>query len=158
MCARLSVALLLMGLVSFPADTSQTLHERYGQPILETYLVRPGIRAAARYGTSQHVCAITLYPEHPKHPLNLRENSIGADKQVAEVLNELVPEKERGKHLMDTFLNLTCFGPDLDVDCGGVEENWEKLTIHRMGNTNSLHYAAIHWKRDECKDAYADVQ
>jgi hypothetical protein len=157
MCTRLGVVLLLLvGLASFPADTSQTLHERYGQPILETYLVRPRIAAAVRYGASAHVCAITVYPEHPRHPLSSPENSIGDDKQVAEVLSELVPEKERGKYLMGTFLDLAC--PGKDVDCGGVEEDWEKLTIHRMGNSYAEHYAAIHWKRDECKEAYADVQ
>ena len=157
MFARFGVTLLLAGLAFFPADTSQTLHQRYGQPVLETYLVRPGITAAARYGTSQHVCAITVYPEHPKHPLNRRENSIGNDKQVAEVLNELVPEKERGKYLMGTFLDLVCDG-EKGVDCGGVEEDWETVTILHMGSKDSEHYAAINWKRDECKDTYTDVQ
>jgi len=155
--SRLGALLLVAGLASFPADTSQTLREQYGQPISETYLIKPGIAAASRYGASRHVCAITVYPEHAAHPLNSRKNSIGDDKQIAEVLNELVPRKERGKYLMGTFLDLVCLSSEGDVDCGGVEEDWEKLTINRMGNTDALHYAAIHWKRDECKDVYNDV-
>jgi len=37
---------------SFPPDTAQTLRERYGQPISETYLVKPGVVIAASYGPS----------------------------------------------------------------------------------------------------------
>ena len=138
-----------------PPTHPKRMHERYGQPISETYLIRPGIAVAARYGPSQQVCSITVYPEHPKHPLNSRENSIGDYKQVVEVLSELMPEKERGKYLMGTLLDLFCSGQD--DDCGGVEEDWEKLTINRMGNNDAEHYAAIHWKRAECKEAYNDV-
>jgi hypothetical protein len=156
MRTRLGVAFLLLGLASFPADTSQTLHERYGQPISETYLIRPGIAVAARYGASQHVCSTTIYPEHPTHPLNSRENSIGDDRQVAEMLSELVPTKERGKYLMGTFLDLFCFVEGETAYCGGVEEDWEKLKIDRMGTKDANRYAAIHWKRDECKDVYDD--
>jgi hypothetical protein len=34
-------ALVFQG--SFPADTAQTLREHFGQPISETYLVKPGV-------------------------------------------------------------------------------------------------------------------
>jgi hypothetical protein len=84
-----------------------------------------------------------------------RKNLFGDEKRVAEILSELVPEKERGKYLMGSFLNLGCAGQD--VECGGVEEDWEKLTILRMGTKDAEHYAALHWKRDECKDTYIDV-
>jgi hypothetical protein len=59
------VASLFVLAASFPADTGPTLHERYGRPISETYLVRPGIVASARYGGSGHVCEIVLSPRKP---------------------------------------------------------------------------------------------
>jgi hypothetical protein len=70
---------------------------------------------------------------------------------VVGILSELVPEKERGKYVMGTFLNLICLSDGADIDCGGVEEDWERLLIHRIGSNDNQHYATIHWKRKECK-------
>ena len=42
-----SLALLLFLQGSFPADTGQSLRNRYGPPISENFLVRPGVVATA---------------------------------------------------------------------------------------------------------------
>lgn len=151
------IVFLVAGLATFPADTSHTLQERYGQPISETYRVRPGIAVSARYGASGHVCAIVVEPEQPQYPLNDRKNTIGDYEQVAGILKELVPERERGKYVIGTFLDMVCLPLDADTDCGGVEEDWEKLVIHRSGSSDRQHYATIRWKRDECHGIYPDV-
>jgi hypothetical protein len=158
MWLRLGAGLLVAGLASFPADTSHTLQERYGQPISETYLVRPGIAVSVRYGASGHVCVMVVEPERAERPLNRRENNIGDYGQTVEMLKELVPEKEWGKYNMPTLLHLACAPFDTDMDCGGVEEDWEKLVIKRNGGKDRQHYASIQWKRDECQDIHPDVK
>ncbi|MGA3194487.1 MAG: hypothetical protein ABSD39_05745 [Terriglobales bacterium] len=157
MWTRVAIALLFAGLASFPADTARTLQERYGLPISEIYVVRLGIEAWARYGASGHVCAMVVKPERAEHPLNRRENNVGDYERTVEILKELVPEKERGKYKGATLLHLACAPAEMPVDCGGVEEEWEKLVIKRNGNNDHQHYATIRWKRDECHDIYPDV-
>jgi hypothetical protein len=156
MYARICVPFLLIGLASFSGDTSQTLHERYGQPISETYIVKPGVVASAQYGASGHVCAIVIKPQQALHPLKRRKNTVGNYSQVLAVLEELVPEPERGKRLTPSFLHLVCVPPDEGMDCGGVREDWERLVISRMGDNSVQHYATIQWKRDECRDIAPD--
>jgi hypothetical protein len=148
MWLRLSVLLLLLSLIgAFPADNAQTLRERYGRPISETYQVRPGIVASARYGDSGRVCEILLHTPEPSSLIKSSpRKTIGDDKEVAEVLDEIVPVSERGKLLQGVFVNLQC-PPD---DCLGGEEVWERMVIYRNGHNGSEHYVTIQWRREDC--------
>jgi hypothetical protein len=128
---------------SFPADTAQTLRERYGQPISETYLVRPGVVVAASYGPSGHICNIVLSPER-------LWNSTFESKELTEIIDELVPANERGKLLMGTFLNAVCLPTN---DRFGTASTYEKVHIARFGGTDAEHYARIEWLRDECRSS-----
>jgi hypothetical protein len=153
----LSRVVFLLVLASFPADTSRTLQERYGKPISdshsqpgsETYLVRPEIVASVRYGKSARVCDILVRPARFVLPINSRNNAIDS-KRMAEILDELLPVKERGKEGIPSILDVACFGANTDLVCSGVEYDWEKVAIHRNGGNGHEQYATIRWKRDEC--------
>ena len=94
MWLRLSIALLAVTAISFPAQTGQTLRDRYGKPIStnyvarpgvafsEIYVVRPGVAVKVQYGSSGQPCAMLLRPEQALHPLNNRINTIGDYKQI----------------------------------------------------------------------------
>src|SRR5712691_170859 len=92
----LFAALVFQG--SFPADTAPTLRGRYGPPISETFLVKPGVVAAASYGPSGHICKIVVSPER-------LWNSTFEPKQLTEIIDELAPVNERGK-FVDYFCQL----------------------------------------------------
>jgi hypothetical protein len=126
---------------SFPADTAQTLHERYGPPISETYLVKPGIVISTSYGSSGHVCVIVISPQR-------LWNGTFDSNQLTEIIDEIVPQNERGEFLMGMFVNAVCFPTQ---DCNGTAGIWEKVSIFRNGGTNEEHYARIQWRRDECR-------
>ena len=128
---------------SFPADTAQTLRERYGQPISETYLVKRGVVIAASYGPSGLICNIVVSPER-------LWNSTFESKQLTEIIDEVAPVNERGKFLMGTFLNANCMPTN---DCFGTAGTYEKVHIARMGSTDAEHYARIEWLRDECRNS-----
>jgi hypothetical protein len=126
---------------SFPAGTAQTLRARYGQPISETYLVKPGVVMAASYGPSGHICNIIVSPER-------LWNSTFESKQLTEIIDEVAPVNERGIFMMGTFLNAYCMPTN---DCYGTASTYEKVNIVRIGSTNAEHYARIEWHRDECR-------
>ena len=144
------VAYLFVLAASFPGETAQTLHERYGQPISETYIVRPGITASARYDGSGNVCEIVLSPRKPSSLIKSGNYTIDS-KELTAVLDEIVPTNERGKYLIGTFDDITCLP---DNDCQGVQGKWEKVVIYRNGSTGSEHYATIQWQREECRQLW----
>ena len=147
---RLGVVVLLFAFRAFfPADTVQTLRERHGQPMSETYLVRPDVVASARYGSSGHVCVIVVSPRKPSSLIKSGKNTLDT-KELTEVLDEIVPTNERGKFLIGTFDNITCLPEN---DCQGVQGKWEKVGIYRNGGTGNEHYATIQWHREECRSA-----
>jgi len=128
---------------SFSPDTAQTLRERYGQPISETYLAKPGVVVAASYGPSGHICNLVVSPER-------LWNSTFESKQLTEIIDEVAPVNERGKFLIGGFLNSFCMPTN---DCFGTESTYEKVHIARFGGTDAEHYARIEWLRDECRNS-----
>jgi hypothetical protein len=47
---------------AFQPDNARSLRQKYGAPISESYLVRPGVIASASYGPTGDVCEIVLSP------------------------------------------------------------------------------------------------
>jgi len=146
------VALIFVFQSSFPADTARTLRERYGQPIFETYLVRPDVIAEVRYGSSGHVCEVVLSPRKPSSLIKSGKTTVDS-KELTEVLDEIVPMSKRGKALGGEFEDITCLPNN---DCEGVSSNWEKVVIYRNGGTGNEHYATVQWRREECRSKTGD--
>ena len=98
MWLRLSVVLLaLAGQSSFPAKSSETFRQRYGQPVSETYLVRPSIVVSASYGPSGKICELVIKPKEPDAMIKSWSGSGSGEinyKVLGEVENELVPKSE----------------------------------------------------------------
>jgi len=136
-------ALVLLLQVSFPANTAQTLRDRYGAPISENFLVRPGVVATASHGASGHVCEIVISPER-------LWNSTLDSVNVGDLIDEVVPKGERGKPVIAGFVNAICFPT---MDCGGSDEVWENVYIFHNGSTGNEHYVRITWRRGECRPA-----
>lgn len=126
---------------SFPADTGRSLRDRYGQPISENFLVRPGVVATASYGASGHVCNVVVSPQR-------LWNSTLDSVNVGDIIDEIVPKSKRGKPVIAGFVDAICFPT---TDCGGSDELWENVDIFYNGSTGSERYVRIHWRRDECR-------
>jgi hypothetical protein len=149
MCLRLALLLFVVALQSsFTGRSALSLRERYGQPISETFLVRPGIAVSAVYGKSGDVCELLVSPQKPSSLVKSANDTATIDfNQMTEIIDELVPVSERGKGVLSGMLNLRCLPAD---DCAGSAGHWEKLVIYRNGGHGGEHYATIHWQRDEC--------
>jgi hypothetical protein len=144
-----AVVLALILQAPFVSQTSETLQQRYGKPISETYITRPGIVVTASYGPSGQTCELVISPQEPDVIVRKWPGSGEIDLNALwGIESELVPESERGKHIMDTFLNIIC-GPA--NDCAGVESDWENVKIYRNAGRTGPHYSKIEWKREECR-------
>src|SRR5579863_3549582 len=91
-------ALILLLQNSFPANTAQTLRGRYGPPISENFVIRPGVVASASYDASGHVCEIVVSPQR------LWNSTLGSE-NVGDIIDELAPPIERGKYVIGGFVN-----------------------------------------------------
>jgi hypothetical protein len=142
------VALAVQG--SFPAKTSQTLHQRYGQPVSETFLVRPGIVVTASYGVSGNTCELVISPKEPDELIKRWPGSDTIDyKLLKELDDELIPTTARGKFKIGTFVDSFCLPEN---DCVGSEENWENVVMYTNADKGgkAARYGVIQWHRDEC--------
>ena len=144
-----SVVLLALAVPgSFPAMSGGTLRQHYGQPISETFLIRPGVVATATYGPDGQTCELLIAP---KQSDGLIKNWPGAEtipyETLKEVENELVPSGERGKFKIAGFDDLMC-GPD--NSCWGTQQQWEKIVEYSNSGKNGARYAVIQWLRKEC--------
>ena len=146
MCLRLlSLPVLFFALqVPFSADTAQTMRQRYGPPISETYLIKPGVVASVSFGPSGHVCEIVVSPEETA---SVKRSKAFKHQELSDLIDELVPESERGKPMYAGFFNVTCLP---DNDCAGTTSDSEKVSIYRNGGGDRERYATIRWTRDEC--------
>ncbi|HEV2182519.1 MAG TPA: hypothetical protein VGR39_02455 [Candidatus Acidoferrales bacterium] len=143
----LGMILLVFALLTqFPGRNSKTLRERYGAPIAETFLVRPGVVVTASYGESGQTCEMVISPKVPG--LIKTRNSTIDEKLIEKIADELVPASERGKPGINEFDDITCLPED---DCQGATENWKDVRIYRNSGQRGVAYATIQWNRAECQ-------
>jgi hypothetical protein len=135
---------------SFPAKTDETMRDRYGPPISETFLVRSGVIVSASYSKNGSFCELFISPQKPTTLIKSADQIPKTidSKLLTEIIDELVPERERGRHLSGDMLNIRCLPAD---DCAGSGSTWEKVSIYRNGGTNDEHYATIQWRGAECE-------
>jgi hypothetical protein len=148
---RLSAILLALAFqTSFPANTTETLRQRYGQPVSETFLVRPDIVVTVTHGTSGNICELVISPRS-KEPHAMPIRWPGSDTidygTLKEVENELVPISERGEFVIGGFIDGICMPEN---DCMGEQDEWEKVVIYSNAGKGGARYGVIQWQRQEC--------
>ena len=77
------------------AQTASDLTARYGDPDAEEFVVRPRITMMARYAEDRAACEMLIEPKHSIQRPEDQEESM-ATGVVSEILDELIPESERG--------------------------------------------------------------
>lgn len=146
------LGILLQG--SFPTQTSEGLRQRYGKPISETFLVRPGIAVTATYGESSETCSLSIEPRQTFGTPVKPGPPFIEEKLLKEISEELVPEKDRGEYKTGAFLNILSSsandsGPAIPA-LSGVQEDWANLVIIRISGEKGISSETITWTRAEC--------
>ena len=124
------------------AQSRDELRRNYGEPVSETFMVRPGISVTATYATNGRVTELVVSPR-TTDLIKSRGKTLSKD-SVKAILDELVPSPVRGNYLIAGFVNLACLPEN---DCQGSSVSYEKLTIYyNSAAEGGVHYAVVQWK------------
>lgn len=131
------------------AQTQRQLDEKY--PKVNAYLVRPNILLTARYSTDGRVCDMALQPVRWTGDTVLLFPL--SEEDVIHVVEEIVPESERGKKLgglLDTDAKLSAF----HGHSFSTPYIYEKITVNFAGtmdkNGDDM-VAVVTWRDRSCK-------
>lgn len=130
----------------------------YGTPVSEVYRTSHNLAVTASFASNGDLC---------RAHITSHGNAGITDVQLDTVLDELVPRDVRGKYKLGTFLDITCLkvlkpenSPpnssgelvvDPCIECSGVSEDYERVSITKYGNTNQYSSVQIAFQRPECK-------
>jgi len=131
------VLITLLTCFSVGAQTKDEFKKRFGDPVSETFLVRSGIVVTASYTQSGRIRELLIAPEMTG--LIKSKNKTLSHDVLREIIDELVPARDRGKFILSGFL-------DCSDDCGGSFYNYEKLSIYYNAGKDGVNYAVIQWK------------
>ena len=135
-------------LATFALTQSRSmLQERYGNPVGDVYRTSKGLLIKPTFAPNGSLCAAHV----------TAENRTMTEAELETVLEELAPKDARGKYIIGTFLNLICLETK-DAGqingahaCGGVSEDYDRVTITKWGNTNDYNSADVAYYRRDCK-------
>jgi hypothetical protein len=139
--------ILMLTLVPVGAQTSDGLRKRYGAPVSQTYLVRPGVTATVSFAKNGEVCKILVEPERR---LVMRSSTPRiTSEQINEIIDEIVPPGERGEQRTAGFVNAGCLPDD---DCRGTSADFERVHIYYNGpGGGEYRFATVEWKGVACQ-------
>jgi hypothetical protein len=128
-------------------QTSQELHNRYGEPTLERFQARPGINLTVEYGSDHVACQIII---EPTQALAHQEDQtqLMSSEGVSEILEDIVPVASRG--------NVISRGSFLESCAVSYVTDYENVSIMRgMSECKSSSpdhdsRTQIIFKRDAC--------
>jgi len=135
--------ILLMLSTGIAAQSRDDLKKKYGGPISETFLLRPGIAVTASHDSSGQITELVIAPL-VTDLIKSKGNGLSRD-VLKNLIDELVPVSVRGIPQIGGFLNLACLPAN---DCYGSYESYEKLTVYyNAGKNGNVNYAVIQWKK-----------
>lgn len=105
---RILVGCFLVAVASVVlSQSSQELHNRYGEPDRERFAARPGISLTVEYGSDHLACYALI---EPPQPLTHTEEHLPlmSSEGVSEVLEEVAPVAMRGKEINTVFFVSGC--------------------------------------------------
>lgn len=135
-----------LAVIPSKGQTPSGLRKKYGAPDDKgRYVVRPDIVISAALAADQQPCKIKVEPQKPS-PLSESADSVMKSDTVTEVLDELAPFEQRGKHLRSITFNAGCASMSTD--------EYERVSINRAHTCVSgggVTSAEIRWKDRKCK-------
>jgi hypothetical protein len=125
------------------AQSRDDLKKKYGQPLAETFLIRPEIIVTASYNSTGQITELLIAPQLTGL-IKSRGSGLGHE-TLNEVIDELIPMSERGRGLFRGAFNVGCMPLN---DCYGSYMDYEKVIIYyNAGQHGDVNYAVIRWKK-----------
>ena len=130
------------------AQTSKEMRQKYGAPVAESYLVRPGILVTTTFAKSGEICEMLIEPQRAWTPIKSGTKKLNR-KELDGIVDELVSPSQRGRGIIGGFVNMRCLPDD---DCWGSSATYEKVFIYyNVGGKDEYRYATIQWKEGACR-------
>ncbi len=149
--ATFSLAILLMLNAVMPAPQLFAKYRR-----IEAYEVRPGILLIPRYASNGGVCEIGIQKLNYS-PEMIRLGSGFDEKEIDEVLDELAPTPERGKHTKgpeDGLIRGGGFGQVVSMDFENILIKYysAQADSKKKGRTAKIEMVVtVKWKNHRCQ-------
>ena len=105
------------------------LHSRYGDPVVEKFVVRPGITLMATYGTDRVACRMVIEPRRSIIPSIVLTKYMQPE-VVTQIIDELLPEADRGELLRSLVTKSGCNDFEL--------MDYQNVTVSRSSHTCDL--------------------
>jgi hypothetical protein len=139
----LSIAGFLIPCGTLVGQSRDEFRQKYGEPISETFMVRPDISVTATYATNGRITELLISPR-TTDLVKSRGKTLSQD-SVKAIIDELVPSFVRGKYVIAGFVNLACLPEN---DCQGSSVSYENVTIYyNAAAEGGVHYAVVQWKK-----------
>ena len=130
------IFLILLCSVSVFSQVPQDMRKRFGTLVSESYEIRPNILLTVTYGKQGEICRLNVKPQ------------VGGDSKIPapssemlmNLINELVPEKERGENIINGWLS----SPDFAASV----MDYEKLKIFSQASPGKE--VNVLWKDKSC--------
>ena len=142
-----TLLIILICCLPILAQSRSEFHQKYRDPMSETYEVRPGIYVMATYNKQGDVCQLIISPQQVSETLNYPSTKTMKSDTLTAIIDELVPTQSRGKQTLGGFSNITCLPLN---NCFGAMHNYERVQIFRNGGTDKERYAFIKFIKAAC--------
>jgi hypothetical protein len=129
------------------APSSQELHNLYGEPRVETLSARPGIDLTVEYGTDRSACQMLIEPSKSLYG-NEEQGTPMSSASVSEILEEILPGVERGKHI-NRIVNMSGCNEAEILDYENVSIMRSKHTCDPLSQNQDVR-TTIRFKREAC--------
>ena len=137
------IACLVASIGAIFGQSRDELRRKYGEPMSETFTVRPGVSATATYAANGAITELFIAPRTTD--LIKSRGTTLSNESMRALIDELVPESIRGKFLMGGFVNAICLPEN---DCAGNSQDYQNVSIYfNAGREGGITYAVVRWKR-----------
>jgi hypothetical protein len=140
------VAVGVLTLTPVVSARNNTLRQHYGNAIGEVYRTPNHLIVTAFLGAHGNVCREQIESEIMGRRMT--------DKEVNTVLDEIASKNGRGNYKTGGFRNLS----SPENASNGTFEEYERLTITKIGPDNEYRYVFIFYNSAECAQLDADKQ
>jgi hypothetical protein len=140
-CAVFTIAGVIVASGTLLGQSRDDLRRKYGDPVSETFVVRPGVSVTASYATNGRIVELLISPEAQGYIKSYALRKPTSRDFVRVLIDELLPSSLRGKFVIGGFNHMVCLPTN---DCGGSSEKYENATIYYNGGKDGgVNYAVV---------------
>jgi hypothetical protein len=100
------IIILLILCTCAVAQSRNDLKKKYGDPVSETFLLRPGVTVTASHNSAGQITELVIAPL-VTDLIKSRGNGL-THEEIKDLIDELVPVFARGTNQIGGFLNVAC--------------------------------------------------